>query len=461
MQTLQDDNLSDRELEILRLVATGASNKEIAQILFISANTVKVHLRNIFAKIGVESRTEAAMYAVRTGLTPTHTIGVGIPEADAPTVIQAIDESPVGAMTPLQEEDQAFIPTRPEPQVHSRRWIWAAALAGVLALIFGGTALFVRGVFLVRTAAASPTPASNPRWKLLPPLPTPRQGLAVTAYENTLFAIGGETQQGPSAAVEKYDPQTNSWVTLPAKPTPVSDISATILGGKIYVPGGKLADGNPSDSLEIYDPRLQQWEQGPRLPVALSAYAMAVYEGRLFLFGGWDGKTYLSSVYEFNTATNTWQERTPMPTARGFCGAVFAGGDIYVFGGYDGKQALVTNEVYRPSQDNGTGSPWSQAAPLPAARYAMGATSIADLVLVVGGKTSPGQTSPPLPPLQYRLETRSWLQLENVFPSTWDRMGLVGLGTQLYSFGGEIDGKLSEQAVSYQVMYTIVIPLLK
>jgi len=65
--------LSEREQEILRRVATGASNKEIALQLRISPNTVKVHLRNIFVKIDVLSRTEATIYAIRHGLAPTPT----------------------------------------------------------------------------------------------------------------------------------------------------------------------------------------------------------------------------------------------------------------------------------------------------------------------------------------------------------------------------------------------------
>lgn len=57
-----------REVEVLRLLAAGKSNREIADALCISLNTVATHVRNILAKIGVANRTEAAAYALRHGL---------------------------------------------------------------------------------------------------------------------------------------------------------------------------------------------------------------------------------------------------------------------------------------------------------------------------------------------------------------------------------------------------------
>jgi DNA-binding NarL/FixJ family response regulator len=60
--------LSDRELEILRLVATGDSNKEIAARLYITEGTVKNHVTNILGKLGVRDRTQAALMAREMGL---------------------------------------------------------------------------------------------------------------------------------------------------------------------------------------------------------------------------------------------------------------------------------------------------------------------------------------------------------------------------------------------------------
>jgi DNA-binding NarL/FixJ family response regulator len=59
-----DAALTAREQEVLQRVALGLTNVQIARLLSISENTVKVHLRHIFEKLNVQSRTEAAMYAI-------------------------------------------------------------------------------------------------------------------------------------------------------------------------------------------------------------------------------------------------------------------------------------------------------------------------------------------------------------------------------------------------------------
>jgi DNA-binding NarL/FixJ family response regulator len=66
--TVLSPRLTDRELEVLRLVARGFNNREVARDLFISENTVKNHVRNILEKLQLHSRMEAVMYAVRERL---------------------------------------------------------------------------------------------------------------------------------------------------------------------------------------------------------------------------------------------------------------------------------------------------------------------------------------------------------------------------------------------------------
>lgn len=64
-----EEHLSERELEVLLLVAEGLSNKQIAEHLYLSEGTVKVHVSRIIAKLGLERRTELVRYAIGKGLT--------------------------------------------------------------------------------------------------------------------------------------------------------------------------------------------------------------------------------------------------------------------------------------------------------------------------------------------------------------------------------------------------------
>ncbi|MEX2416055.1 MAG: response regulator transcription factor [Paenibacillaceae bacterium] len=62
------DDLTEREMEVLQMIARGKSNQETADLLFIGVKTVKFHVTNILAKLGVEDRTQAAIYAHKNGL---------------------------------------------------------------------------------------------------------------------------------------------------------------------------------------------------------------------------------------------------------------------------------------------------------------------------------------------------------------------------------------------------------
>jgi DNA-binding NarL/FixJ family response regulator len=75
------ETLSERETDVLRLLARGLANKEIGRELSITEKTVKTHVSNILGKLGVQSRTQAALYAGRIGLVPVDRLGAADPTA--------------------------------------------------------------------------------------------------------------------------------------------------------------------------------------------------------------------------------------------------------------------------------------------------------------------------------------------------------------------------------------------
>jgi len=455
-------DLSDRELEILRLVATGASNKEIAQKLVISPNTVKVHLRNVFAKIGAASRTEAAMFALRTGLVD-HVVqppaaGGEDSSMEEPAPNGSAPKEPGAALAGVT----VTLP-QPEPSGVSFQALlpWAGLLAFAILLVVGASAL-LRSFPSAQPPAATPTAAtpiisSAQRWQDAAPLPVARSGMAAVAFENAIYLTGGETPQGVTGLTLRYNAGQDRWETLADKPTPVTDIESALIGEEFYVPGGRTASGQPTNVLEVYNLRLNHWDSRVALPVALSGCALAALDGRLYLFGGWDGKQAVDTVYSYDPESNTWQTRSPLSAPRAYMAAVALEGRIYLIGGTDGQQHLKTVQAYFPQRDQAGVSPWEARADMPDSRSKVGATVISDLVYVFGGE-SDSQPEGGLPPLQYAPLTDHWITFDRSPVPVGSQPVLVPLETHLHVIGGATPGGMSVFHQSYQAVYTIQLP---
>lgn len=441
-------DLSEREKEILRLVATGASNKEIASRLYISVNTVKVHLRNIFAKIGVSSRTEAAMTAVNMGLTSG-------PSAVNSLVVNLEKDS--NTDLPVVGSDREFTPAPAEKQ--SGRSIMSIVI-GILLLVLIAVTVYI--LFNQQNATSLQTNQTStdglPRWEQLTDLPEPRYSFAASANEDEIYVIGGMTASGVTGEVLRYNLLTDGWTQTVEKPTPVSEVSSVVIGGEIYVPGGKLESGEISDQLEIYDIDNNTWQIGAALPLPLSAYSLATIDGQVYLFGGWDGVRYRDEVFIYNPQEDVWTAGPAMPTARASSGAAVSGRKIYIIGGFDGEAYLTTNEVFSPDRLLSGGDAWLQGPELPEGRAGMGVSSVADIIYVVGGMVN---QSSQYPAIAFFSNSGEWQAIQEPPMTIGSNPGLIAQGVYIYALGGQSEDLISTANLRYQAVYTFTLPIIR
>lgn len=469
--------ISEREREILQLVATGATNQQIAYQLNISTNTVRVHLRNIFGKLGVTSRTEATVYALKLGLFEVEE-GTLAAEPAGPAG-PAEPAGPAGPVPPdaaqAGQQERAPLPgsllpgtgasstaALPAPPVRRALQVRSLLLASLL-LVSIGLAATLAYVLLQRpapadtadtvdtaaSAAASAQPADSSRartWQSRATMNQPRSFFATAAYEGKIYVIGGSSETAATGVVERYDPDNDIWVILNDKPTPASHIQAVTIRGRVYVPGGEDAAGSVLDSFEAYDPRSQQWESLPPLPAPRSRYALASAEGLLYLFGGWDGERACDEVFIYDPDSQQWQTGVPMTTARQQAGAALVENRIYVVGGENAAGPLQTNERYDPTQSEA--GLWESAVPLPNAIANPAATEVVSTLLVFDPAAHVAW--------QYTPATDAWSQV--VIPAATPLSGrVVPLRTSIFVFGSADDGEPGAMN-EYQTVYSTFLP---
>ncbi|MCG8348019.1 MAG: LuxR C-terminal-related transcriptional regulator [Chloroflexales bacterium] len=488
--------LSQREIEILRLVTTGATNQQIAVQLDIAANTVKVHLRNIFAKIGVASRTEASLYAVRAGIiqvatpqaqeeappasppapplaereTSTPEQGAAPPREALPATIETAPAAHVSMPPPAAtatsttiEAAPAADPSMPMPTtpiatpttVRRPPLPWLAGSA-VLAL-----ALFGILFWLTRTQPPGPddpiTPTMPPspanQWQSLAIMEMPRAHFGLVENDSRIYAIGGITADGVSGVLERYNPPSDTWTRLTAKPTPVTDIQAVVIGGKIYVAGGELASGAISTKFEAYEPDQDRWTALPDLPAPRSRYAATQIDGTFYLFGGWNGSAYQDNTWMFDPDLGTWQTLTSTPTnPRGNMGLAIVNNRVHLLGGdgQDGPSSL--HYVYDPTQDHDGGQPWRVLPRLPRDLALMAAITILNDIYVFDPAT--GEL------LTYDTNGETWSVEPNEFPPNSDYLAIVLVDSTRLHLLGQNTTDMINFHMAFNAIYKSQVPLI-
>ncbi|MBN1813323.1 MAG: hypothetical protein JXA14_15920 [Anaerolineae bacterium] len=414
------ESLSEREKEILQLVATGVTNRQVAHRLSISVNTVKVHLRNIFTKLGAESRTEATMIAVQEGWVQVDGAGQA-PEGESAPPSEIPQPAPVAPPLPLP-------------------WTKRILLIITLLLVVSGIALTWPREPQDGNGDGLPfnQPREQPRvilsesgespWQEHAQMPTRRAHLALAAVDGRIFAIAGRDPEGITGAVEIYDPANDIWTRGRDKPIPVTHVSGAAIGADVYVPGGCDDAGTPMQTVEVYDAAADAWRQASPLPKPLCAYALATLAEKLYLFGGWDGRQYVADTYAYDPQTDTWNEATPMPTARGFAAATSLDGRLYVVGGYDDEKELATCAAYEPE----TGQ-WQECAPLTVGRGGLGLVNLNGNLYAIGGG---GWSSYLGFNERYNPADDAWSAIETPLIEEWRSPGVVVIEDAIHAVGG-------------------------
>jgi DNA-binding CsgD family transcriptional regulator len=414
------ESLSEREKEILQLVATGVTNRQVAHRLDISVNTVKVHLRNIFTKLGAESRTEATMIAVQEGWVQ----------------VEGAGQASEAESTPPSATPQP-VPVTPLPPLP---WSKRTLLIGALLLAVSGIALTWPREPQERNGDGLPfnqpgeqsqlilSESGESLWQEHAQMPTRRAHLALAAVDGHIFAIAGESPEGITGAVEIYDPADDIWTRGRDKPIPVTYVSGAAIGTDVYVPGGCDGAGTPMQTVEVYDVAADTWRQADPLPKPLCAYALTTLAEKLYLFGGWDGKRYVADAYVYDPQTDTWNEATLMPIARGFAAVTPLNGRLYIVGGYNGEKELSTCTIYEPETDQ-----WQECAPLTMGRGGLGLVNLNENLYAIGGGCWGSYLSFNE---RYNPTDDTWSVIETPLIEEWCNPGVVVIEDAIHATGG-------------------------
>ncbi len=461
MGDVLENPLSEREMEVARLLVTGATNVEIANALVISPHTVKVHLRNVFDKLDVSSRTEASMLLVQRGWV----FIPGLPHETMPGSDAVVEGEPF--VPDPEPEPLANLEEQPRP--------WQIGIV-LFATLLAVTTLFLplwittpkSSVGLLsdsgQTLMGKPVLNNLPnRWEIQPPLSQPRSRMAAVESAGQIYVVGGEGEDGETLALmEIYDLNMGRWRRAAPLPAPRANLAATMSGDHLIVAGGsRLESDSPSgmmiyDDLTYYDLTTEQWVTGGKLPLPLAGAALVTQGEMFYLLGGWDGEAVQDGLWRLplaliDSATAAdWEVVTHLPNPAAWFGAVLVNDLIYVVGGYDGQRELAEFSAYSISSNT-----WQRLTSLSTPRG--GVTLVYDglTVLALGG----GWMSTIQGLERYDALTNQWIMIDSPIVGEWRHFGAAANDGSVYLLGGW-SGAYLDSHLQFQSTFRALLPVI-
>ena len=451
----EENPLSEREQEVAELLATGASNTEIGRGLHISPHTVKVHVRNIFEKLAVNSRTEASMLLLRRGWISVP--GMEIAEGVAPGVERPAPAALADRSAQIAGWQQLFL--------------LCALLASVVALL--APPLLSRAVTSEdlltdsgHTILGQPALNAQPRWDARTPLSGARSRHAMVYLGERIFVIGGESRGAILQDVQSYDLRVNEWQAIADLPYALANAAAAVYADHIFVVGGTTPRGSGAaagaidneilDRVWRYDPLQDAWTEIGAAPNRLAGASLVAGADALYLLGGWDGELMRDEVWRLPLpdpladSVGNWELVARLDLPKAFFGAVYVDERIYVVGGYDGAQELDQATYYAVS----TGK-WQPLPPLATPRG--GLSLVYDglaLFALGGGWTRSINTHERLDPA-----TDVWTNFPSPIEGEWRNLGAVSSDGILYLVGGWSGDYLGVH-LQYQSTFRALLPVI-
>lgn len=184
-------------------------------------------------------------------------------------------------------------------------------------------------------------------WDWMAPLPHPQAEAVCASLGGYIHFVGGRAPAGSrnqswSDHIDTdehwaYDAAANRWRTLAPLPSPRNSAAGAVVGGVLYVIGGRTVNDGNSSAVDVYDPMSDRWERASPMPQAQAGLAAAVLAGKIYVFGGEyftpGGGGVFAEAWEYDPRKDKWRAVAAMPHPRHGLGAVTINNTIYVLGG--------------------------------------------------------------------------------------------------------------------------------